>query len=383
LGLDVPTLAVMTVLVGTEFALGFMLVGRLLGRQPGLGPWTLCAITMAAGGLVWSAHGVLPELVLVLASNGAIFAAFGFAWIGARDFCGAPRTILPLAIGVVPFLSTLAYFSAVAPSTRARVVVAAAAAAAWLLATAWTFLRKAPAGLGASAWVAGGAFLLHGLFQIGRMFFPQQGEHSSDLLQQGWPGVATALEIIIASLAILLAIVALITHRLVRDLGRAARFDVLTGVLNRRALEQEGEQAIRTATTMGLPCAVVFFDLDHFKEVNDLHGHQAGDAALRHVVSIVSSSMRSTDLFGRYGGEEFVVVMPGATLDDARAAAERFRVRIAGRPASFQGLEIPVTASIGIASGHGVDLATLLSRADAALYRAKDGGRDRVIEAAA
>jgi len=373
----------MTVLVGAEIALAFVLVGRLLGRQPGIGPWTLCAITMAAAGLVWSAHGVLPEVVLVLVSNGAIFAAFGFAWIGAREFCGAPRTWRPLALGLLPYLAALAFFTAIVPSTRARVVVVAGTAAAWLLATAWTFFREAPEGLAVTARVAGGAFLLHGLFQVARMFFPPGGGQVADLLRPGWPRVVTALEIIVASLAILLAIVALITHRLVRDLGRAARFDVLTGALNRRAIEGEGEGAIRTSAAMGLPCAVILVDLDHFKEVNDAHGHQAGDEALRHVVAVVHSSLRKPDRLGRYGGEEFLVVMPGAGLEDARAAAERFRAGIAGSPASFGGVEIRVTASMGIASGRGVDLATLLSRADAALYRAKDGGRDRVIEAAA
>ena len=383
MGLDVSTLAVMTVLVGIEIALGFLLVGRLLGTQPGLRPWVLCAMTMAAGGLVWMARGLLPEVALVLASNGAIFCAMGFAWIGARDFCGVRRTILPIAVGVIPFLGGLAYFTAVVPSTRARVILAAGAASAWLFATAWTFFRRAPEGLGSSARIAAGAFAFHGAFQAARMFFPQEGGLSSDLMRQGWPGVTVALELIVASVAILLALVALVCHRLVRDLGRAARFDVLTGVLNRRALEQEGGRAIQAASAMGLPCSVVIFDLDRFKHVNDTLGHQAGDAALRHVAAVVSSSLRRTDLLGRYGGEEFVVVMPGAGVDDARAAAERFRAKIAGEPAWFGRVRIPVTASVGLAFGDRVDLETLLARADAALYRAKDGGRDRVIEAAA
>ena len=383
MGLDVPTLAVMTVLVGMEIALGFLLVGRLLGTQPGLRPWILCAMTMAAGGLVWMAHGLLPELVLVLVSNGAIFCAMGLAWVGARDFCGARRTFLPIAAGLVPYLGALAYFAAITPSTRARVILAAAASAAWLFATAWTFFRRAPEGLGSSARIAAGAFAFHGAFQAARMFFPQKGGLSADLLLQGWPGVAVALELIVASVAILLTLVALVCHRLVRDLGRAARFDVLTGVLNRRALEQEGGRALQSANVMGLPCSVAIFDLDRFKHVNDTFGHQAGDAALRHVAAIVSSSLRQTDLLGRYGGEEFVVVMPGAGVEDARVAAERLRMRIASEPASFGRIQIPITASVGIAFGAREDLETLLSRADTALYRAKDGGRDRVIEAAA
>lgn len=385
MALDVPTLAIATVLIGLEVALGFLLVGGMLGRQPGLRYWMLCPALVFTGGLVWVLQGLLPETVLVLVSNGAIFAGMALAWAGARDFCGLPSPMRTMAFSLVPFLAALAWFAAVVPSTRVRVIVASFASAAWSVATGWTLVRHGPAELRVSIRVAGAAFLLHGLFHVARMFFPQGGTSPTDLLQPGWPRVAFAVEGIVASLATLLALVGLLSHRLISDLGKAARYDVLTGVLNRRTLEDEASRAAALSVGVGLPCALLMLDLDHFKHVNDTRGHPAGDAALRHFATVVNSALRSSDVFGRYGGEEFVVLMPGATPQDARMAAERLRALVAGTPIVFEGQEIRLTVSIGIAwaDATGIDFGALLSSADAALYRAKGSGRDRVIEAAA
>ncbi|HEY0839679.1 MAG TPA: GGDEF domain-containing protein [Vulgatibacter sp.] len=386
MALDVPTLAIATLLIGLEVALGFLLVAGMLGRHPGLRFWIFCpALVFAGGTLSWALRFVLPLPLLVVVTNGTIYLGMVFAWAGARDFCGVPLSIRPWAVWFVPFLAAIAYYSAVVPSTRARVIVASFASAVISIATAWTLLRHRPAELRISAGIAGTTFLLHGLFHLARMFFPQGGTTPADLLQPGWPRVAFAVEGIVASLATLLALLALVSHKLISDLAKAARYDVLTGVLNRRTLDDEASRTAALSAGLGLPCAVLMMDLDHFKEVNDTFGHPAGDAALRHFAAVVSSALRSTDVFGRYGGEEFVVLIPGASASHARAAAERLRALVAASPVSFEGREIPLTVSVGIAWEDAAEsgFVALLGRADAALYLAKDGGRDRVIEAAA
>jgi two-component system cell cycle response regulator len=165
-------------------------------------------------------------------------------------------------------------------------------------------------------------------------------------------------------------------------LREQATTDALTGVANRRTILETLGRELERARRAGTSCAVVFADLDHFKRVNDVHGHAAGDAVLRHAASTMRSTLRPYDLLGRYGGEEFVVVLPGCDVAGARAVAERLRASVAASAAVVGEASLPVTCSLGVAVASdpgGGDRDRLLSAADAALYRAKQGGRDRVV----
>lgn len=158
-----------------------------------------------------------------------------------------------------------------------------------------------------------------------------------------------------------------------------AVLDPLTGLLNRNALATRFEEiAQQAALTDGWVCLLVC-DLDRFKEVNDVHGHERGDAVLREVADVLRTHLRSFELVYRLGGEEFLVVLPGSTLDVGRAIAERLRSMLeAARPAGLQ-----VTGSIGVAAARGARVAFdgLFRAADAALYEGKRAGRNRVVTA--
>ena len=163
--------------------------------------------------------------------------------------------------------------------------------------------------------------------------------------------------------------------------------DALTGLFNRRYMESHLATLIEQATARGKPLAALVIDIDYFKSVNDDHGHDAGDDVLRDFALRIKRSIRGIDLACRYGGEEFVIVMPETDMTVAAMVAERLRRRIAAEPfAIAQGSRhIPVTISIGIAALHGKEdtAAALLKRADQALYRAKRDGRNRVVPDAA
>lgn len=163
-----------------------------------------------------------------------------------------------------------------------------------------------------------------------------------------------------------------------RELERQARTDPLTGILNRGAIVRELEVEIeRLRRERGSLC-VAMLDIDHFKRVNDTYGHSAGDLVLKEFVRRVETIVRPYDRVGRFGGEEFLLLMPGTFASEALAVCERIRAAVCEAPVETDDAPIPITVSIGVAGYRGQPVNTLLTQADAALYRAKEQGRNRV-----
>jgi len=161
-----------------------------------------------------------------------------------------------------------------------------------------------------------------------------------------------------------------------------ARADSKTGLLNAATWEREAAAEVARAVRTSSPLAVALLDLDRFKRINDSYGHLVGDEVLREIAKVMSGVLREYDLAGRFGGEEFVMLLPQTRAPDAFRIAERVRAHIAQMPISASGGErVPVTVSIGVAAldaGSSRELTELLAAADAALYRAKASGRDQV-----
>jgi diguanylate cyclase (GGDEF)-like protein len=206
------------------------------------------------------------------------------------------------------------------------------------------------------------------------------GESARLLLYYGLP-----LSMVAAAVLVALGVADRLREQRVAlsEAQRRAQLDPLTGVLNRSSLVERLEAACLRAQARGLPIALLFIDLDHFKSINDTHGHLAGDACLRAVVGPIQSELRQSDVIGRYGGEEFVVIMPDTDETTAVAVAERIRHAVGASRIDIGEQQIGMTVSIGVASLHrdAPDLASLLRRADQAMYAAKRGGRNRVVAA--
>ncbi|MBA2239973.1 MAG: sensor domain-containing diguanylate cyclase [Solirubrobacterales bacterium] len=165
------------------------------------------------------------------------------------------------------------------------------------------------------------------------------------------------------------------------QLRAQARSDPLTGLLNHRALHERLEEELERSRRSGLPLAAVALDLDHFKAVNDTHGHGEGDRTLIEVAKRLRSTVRAVDAVARLGGEEFVVLAPGVEGELALRAAERARRAIG--EIEIDGLRLSASAGVAVFPVDAADCPTLLDRADAALYRAKRSGRDRTCVAEA
>jgi diguanylate cyclase (GGDEF)-like protein len=183
-------------------------------------------------------------------------------------------------------------------------------------------------------------------------------------------------------LVVLLAPIAVMLQREVffRSVERASRTDVKTGLLNARAFRAEAERDLRRAARTSQPAALLMLDLDHLREVNNRHGHLAGDVAIARVAQVLREEVRDYDLAARFGGEEFAVLLPGTTAEQAVVIAERIRRAIAATALDVGDSAITIGVSVGVADSavNGPALDDVIAAADQALYAAKAAGRNTV-----
>ncbi len=163
-------------------------------------------------------------------------------------------------------------------------------------------------------------------------------------------------------------------------LRHTAEIDSLTGALNRRSLDQALARTFQHAHRKGAPLSVLFVDIDHFKAINDQLGHACGDQCLREIAKVIEAQLSDEDIFGRYGGEEFMVILPDRQIEMARAIAEDIRSAIENAEVRHQGQSLRLTVSIGVAAhlAYETQPQPAVERADKALYAAKRAGRNRV-----
>ena len=167
-----------------------------------------------------------------------------------------------------------------------------------------------------------------------------------------------------------------------KELQTLANFDQLTGIFNRRAFFEHGEKQLKLCTQTNMPLSCIMCDIDHFKVINDNHGHPVGDSAIQVVTSLLSRNIRQNDVLGRYGGEEFCIVLPGISEEKSIEIAERMRdsiEKLAGKGVrSVEGLRITSSFGVSILTSKNQSLPDLIELADQALYTSKDSGRNKV-----
>jgi diguanylate cyclase (GGDEF)-like protein len=165
------------------------------------------------------------------------------------------------------------------------------------------------------------------------------------------------------------------------NLSEQAIRDPLTGIFNRRYMDKILQDEISRSRENGSMLGIIMADVDHFKRVNDVYGHQAGDLVLQSIAKLFKQCVRAVDIVCRYGGEEFVIIMPGVTLSTLSKSAEEIRFRCQAMCMTYKEQEIRVTLSMGLAAypKHGLQMDELLIRADQSMYSAKQQGRNRVI----
>ncbi len=228
--------------------------------------------------------------------------------------------------------------------------------------------------------LAASAFILMGSIGFIRILYLLFWDGSAGTSFTGQTNLLANIAYLDSTVLATASAILLISDRLHYQIKQNARLDPLTSILNRRVLQEVCEREMSLARRGGVPLSLVICDIDHFKVVNDSHGHLTGDAVLVHFVGILQRCLRNTDLLIRYGGEEFVFMLPQTDRANAMITADRIRKTVKNSPYTEGDMVVFLTGSFGV-TGFDPESDTLddmLHRADRAMYDAKDQGRDRV-----
>jgi diguanylate cyclase (GGDEF)-like protein len=357
---------------------GLLLLSWFQHRQTtALALWGAAFAMGAVAAILIAERNKIPDIWSILLANAVLAAAYGMMWNGARRFEGRPPSVVAGMAGLVAWLTACAVPLFYATPT-ARAVLMTSIGIAYTLLTAHEFWRTRSVGL-MSRWPVIILLTLHAATLPARIplvssLTGTEPAHSNLL-------TFVLFETMLLGMAGAYLFVSLVKESVASIYRRDASVDPLTGVANRRAFLQQGGDVVQQASIERRPVALLLFDLDRFKTINDAHGHAAGDLVLIDFCAIATAQLRPTDLFARLGGEEFACLLPDTTIANAIAIGERIRRAFAAAVHDAGGTAFGATVSIGLASmaAERCDLSSLLVSADRALYRAKAEGRDRMI----
>lgn len=340
----------------------------------GLGHWTVAPLLGFASALLFTLRGVLPALLSAGLANALMFAAAATFLAGSCRFFGRPLSARATTLLWLTGVAALLFMSLFTGGYGWRVLfmgLLLGGVGAWHAAVVW----RQPVHSFATRFT-GTVLALTSAIILARAASapfapPQEGLFTPAPMQ-----VVYLLGLAFGTLLTSIGTVLMASEHLRRELERLITHDSLTGALTRRALFTTGEAELARARRQGRPLSVLMLDLDHFKQINDEHGHRVGDCVLVDFVARAHAVLRRPAVLGRYGGEEFVALLPDTDTAQALAVAERIRASTCADPV------LPCCAvSIGVAGARPQDsLDTLINRADAGLYEAKAQGRNRVVE---
>jgi diguanylate cyclase (GGDEF)-like protein len=376
IALDVTTLYVVATCVTGLLGL-LLLFAFAKNRIPALAWWGAAYLIGGFSVAAWSLEGLVSPPMPTGIANALLFTACGMMWNAARVFHGRPVLVSALIGGAATWLFACT-FTDFAQWPAARLVLSSVIVAGYTFMTAFELWRERRETL-RRRWPAVFVPMLHGavfLFPI-PLASLLPADRGTVTLSTGWVALFV-LETMLYAVGTAFVVLVLANERTMRIHKDAAVTDELTGLLNRRGVLQAAQGLMTRQAQKGASVSALMFDLDHFKSINDAFGHVIGDEALRLFAATASASMRASDIVGRFGGEEFVALLPG-NLAEAEVAAERVRRAFESAGVTVAGCNLNATVSVGAASGQsGTDIVALLAAADAALYRAKANGRNRV-----
>jgi diguanylate cyclase (GGDEF)-like protein len=365
------------------FALLWMLMAVWRMARRATTHWALGLVQLAVGLSLVVQRDTLPRWLGFWFAAMLVYVGFWLMHRGVAVFARAPLRDAALAVGAFVYAVALA-LALGHPSLALTVLMGSTPLGLVLLLIGWTVQRSLAAefGQGLAKACAVPYYVIGALLALrGPLAFVMPQAVGGSLHHAGAGNLGAALMFVGFALVLNLSLVALVIVRMLRRLQRASLLDPLTGLLNRRGIEQRLGEQMHLAARTGQPLSVLSIDIDHFKRVNDRHGHPAGDAALQALGQTLAGALRESDHAARVGGEEFWVVLPATGMGGAHEGAQRVLQAVRALRVPIAGAEpLALTVSIGVVTQAepGETMPALMRRLDAALYRAKDAGRDRI-----
>ncbi|HEX5365026.1 MAG TPA: GGDEF domain-containing protein [Gallionella sp.] len=380
MNLDPRTLLFSLILVNAIMVLSLFVAASGNGRREGVGKWAVAILLETLTWILVAGRGVIPDLFSVIVANGLKAGAHAMILVAVYEF---QRRTLPRWQWFVPVVLTLLMSALLLDDIRGRFVWGGLIYGGQMALIAYALLSAPETrSARASKLLLGGIAMIVLVLAL-RAFVALSGQ--SDLAQPQHAGsphpvqILSFIAILATSLLGSIGFLLMVKERADKEILHLAMTDSLTGVPNRRSLMDQAERAL--ARRSGKPLALFMIDVDHFKLINDTHGHPAGDEVLRQISRLLEERLRGGDVLGRYGGEEFCVIAPDTDTAGALMLAESLRATIAATPLITGSGELFVTVSIGISHcppDARRELKDVLADADAALYNAKQTGRNKV-----
>jgi diguanylate cyclase (GGDEF)-like protein len=373
---DFPTLLAITVftsgVAGCLLLLSWLQHRRIFALALWGSGFMIAAIATV---LIVVARNTVPDFLSIVIGNAILAAAYGLIWSGARSFEGKRVSIFLTLAGALIWLASC-FIGPIYARPEARATVMAAIAIAYALLTVLELWR----GRGDGLWRWPIMLLLLGHAAAVPVRIPLVGSLAGHYPLRPELLTFVLIETLFLCICAAYLFVSLVKDRIAARHRNVALIDPLTGVANRRGFLQAAQRLMIRSQFTNRQAALLLFDLDRFKSINDKFGHSAGDAVLIAFCKLATSQLRPTDLFGRMGGEEFASLLPDTTRQDALWVAEHLRAAFEATSHTVAERPLTATVSVGvvISDDASSDLAALLDLADQALYRAKALGRNRV-----
>jgi diguanylate cyclase (GGDEF)-like protein len=374
MGLDPRSIILLAGLLAILMAVVLMSLQRSYPASIlGLREWSAAPLACFAATMLFGARGLIPDFPSVVLGNVTLLVGSLLFLAGTQRFHGiAPAWKTWGAVIAVSAL-LFSWYLVKEPRYDMRVVIITIVMTAIFGLHSWVLVKH-----GAKSFAVrftAGVCIVQSVVLVLRMVTTLLDPRSGTMFDATPMQTAYVATYAVSILLVTIGLILMATDRLRSELEHLASHDALTGVLNRRAILQICAEELERSQRYGHPMSLMMMDLDNFKAVNDTHGHQAGDRLLAAFARSSSALLRKPDRLGRYGGEEFIVALPETSLEDARIVAQRF---LDAMPASAPEPRCTVSIGIAAASGSNETLDSLLARADAALYRAKELGRNRI-----
>ncbi|HET8940762.1 MAG TPA: GGDEF domain-containing protein [Rudaea sp.] len=370
--------ALLALLVG--ISLRYVMRDASTNLWPSIRLWILGIVLQPTAWVLYGMRDAWPDWLAIVCANVLLSLAYAKHVQAVRTFVGRPRNWRLIYAPVLAIALLELVFTYNLPSMRLRLMTVSSVLCLQMMSAliallGWGQSQRRSHRLTASA------FLVLALVLIVRIAYEGLRDTMlpSALAASAMQTLAFGFAALFPTIATL-GFVLMCGARLNEELERQATIDGLTGISNRSTLDRLATQAIALAHRHERPLAVLLIDADHFKHINDVHGHATGDEALVTLAGNLQCALRAEDLFGRLGGEEFVAVLPETNEAAARASAERLRLAVETIEFAPQRRMIPLRVSIGVAVlEHGDNFAAILRHADQAMYAAKRCGRNRVV----